>query len=67
MKLKQMREKSGLRTSKVAEELGITRVQLYNLEKGKYKLGKLKREKLSVLYGVTELEIMKAEEESIFE
>ena len=50
MTLKDLRKKSGLKAYKVAELLGISRVQLNNLEKGKYKLDRLKIEKLSEVY-----------------
>ncbi|SUY47056.1 putative transcriptional regulator [Clostridium putrefaciens] len=50
MTLKDLRIESGLKACKVAEILGISRVQLNNLEKGKYKISKLKLEKLSEVY-----------------
>lgn len=50
MTLKDLRIKSGLKAYKVAELLGISRVQLNNLEKGKYRMDKLKIEKLSEVY-----------------
>lgn len=50
MTLKDLRLNSGLKAYKVAELLGISRVQLNNLEKGKYKIDKLKVEKLSEVY-----------------
>ncbi|WMJ81932.1 helix-turn-helix transcriptional regulator [Clostridium sp. MB40-C1] len=50
MTLKDLRLESGLKARKVAEHLGVSRTQLYNLEKGKYKLDKLKLEKLSEVY-----------------
>ncbi len=50
MTLKDLRIESGLKAYKVAEILGISRVQLNNLEKGKYKISKLKLEKLSEVY-----------------
>ncbi|KIN82153.1 helix-turn-helix domain-containing protein [Clostridium botulinum] len=50
MTLKALRLESGLKAYKVAELLGISRVQLNNLEKGKYKMDKLKIEKLSEVY-----------------
>ncbi|MDS1005326.1 helix-turn-helix transcriptional regulator [Clostridium sporogenes] len=50
MTLKDLRIESGLKARKVAEYLGISRTQLYNLEKGKYKLDKLKLEKLCKVY-----------------
>lgn len=42
MSLKEMRIESGLKANKVAEALGVSRVQLYNLESGKNKPDKLK-------------------------
>lgn len=50
MTLKDLRIESGLKAHKVAEYLGISRTQLYNLEKGKYKIDKLKLEKLCEVY-----------------
>lgn len=50
MTLKDLRKQSGLKAYKVAEMLGVSRVQLNNLEKGKYKFDKLKIEKLSEVY-----------------
>ncbi|EJP6471411.1 helix-turn-helix domain-containing protein [Clostridium botulinum] len=50
MTLKDLRIESGLKARKVAEHLGISRTHLYNLEKGKYKLDKLKIEKLCKVY-----------------
>lgn len=50
MTLKELRKQSGLKAYKVAEMLGISRAQLNNLEKGKYKMDKLKIEKLSEVY-----------------
>ncbi|WP_346935358.1 helix-turn-helix transcriptional regulator [Clostridium sp.] len=60
MDIKQLRELSGLKTSKVCEELDISRTQLYNLENKVCKMDRLKIEKLSFLYRVTEEEIIKA-------
>ncbi|WP_414632000.1 helix-turn-helix domain-containing protein [Clostridium sp. UBA1056] len=60
MDMKQLRKLSGLKTSKVCEELGISRTQLYNLENKVCKMDKLKIEKLSFLYRVTKEEIIKA-------
>ncbi|KEI75924.1 helix-turn-helix domain-containing protein [Clostridium botulinum] len=50
MTLKDLRIESGLKAYKIAECLGISRTQLYNLEKGKYKIDKLKLEKLCKVY-----------------
>ncbi len=64
MTLKQMRIESGLKSYKVAEILGITRQQFHNLEIGKYKMDKLKIEKLSKVYGKEVEEIKSALEVS---
>lgn len=63
MKLKELRLKSGIKAQKIADELGISRVQLYNLEKGIYKLDKLKEEKLSLIYKVPLKTIKNAQKE----
>lgn len=60
MTLKDLRIESGLKAKKVAAELGISRVQLYNLENGKYRLDKLKISVLAYLYRVTEEDIIKS-------
>lgn len=60
MNLKQMRIESGLKASKVADELGISRVQLYNLENGKNNIDSKKISIFSKIYNKTELEISKA-------
>lgn len=59
MNLKQLREESGIKAYKIAEKLDISRVQFSNIENGKYKLDKLKIEKLSEVYGksVNEIEM----------
>jgi putative transcriptional regulator len=59
MNLKKLREESGIKAYKVAEKLGISRVQLNNIEKGKCKLDTLKIEKLSEIYGksINEIEL----------
>jgi putative transcriptional regulator len=59
MNLKQFREESGIKAYKIAEKLDISRVQLNNIENGKYKLDILKIEKLSKIYGksIKEIEI----------
>lgn len=64
MTLKEFRYISGLKSRKIAEILGISRVQLNNLEKGIYKLDKLKIEKLCKVYNVNENKILRAWEES---
>lgn len=56
----ELRKISGLKAYKIAEILGISRVQLHNLENGKYKLDKLKIEKLCEVYQKNELEIISA-------
>jgi len=60
MNIRQLRKQSGLKTSKICQELDISKSQLYNLEKKVCKMDKLKVEKLSFLYGVTDEEIRKA-------
>ena len=57
MGLKELRLDIGLKAYKVAEKLGISRVQLNNIENGKAKLDKDKIEKFSKLYGKTIKEI----------
>jgi len=60
MNLKQMRLESGMKAIKIAEILGISRMQLQNLENRKYKLTKSKVEKLSSIYQKSEMEIVLA-------
>ncbi|HBI6897716.1 TPA: helix-turn-helix transcriptional regulator [Clostridium perfringens] len=50
MTLRDIRINSGIKANKVAEELGISRTQLYNLEKGINKLSYDKIVKLSEIY-----------------
>lgn len=50
MTLKQIRYESGLKVRKIADVLGISQKQYYNLENGAFKFDKLKIEKLSELY-----------------
>jgi putative transcriptional regulator len=64
MDLKQLRMDSGVKLYKVAELLGISRQQLFNIEKGKGNLGSERIEKLSNKYNVEPLEILKAWEET---
>lgn len=45
-----MRIESGLKTSKITESLGISRAQLYNIEKGRNNLDDTKAVKLCLLY-----------------
>ncbi|NFS11755.1 UNVERIFIED_ORG: hypothetical protein B2H98_05530 [Clostridium botulinum] len=65
MKLNQMRKESGLKACKIADILGISRIQLYNLENGKYKINVEKIEKFSEVYRKPKEEIIKAIEEGI--
>lgn len=60
MNLKQMRKESGLKAYKVAEILGISRTQLYNLENGNYKVSSDKIVKFSETYNKTRNEIIQA-------
>ncbi|KHO39184.1 hypothetical protein OR62_06755 [Clostridium tetani] len=64
MTLKDFRIISGIKAKKIAEILGISRAQLNNLEKGVYRLSKLKVEKLCEVYSVKEEDILQAWEES---
>ncbi|AJA42826.1 XRE family transcriptional regulator [Clostridium tetani] len=64
MTLKDFRIISGIKAKKIAEILGISRAQLNNLEKGIYRLSKLKIEKLCEVYSVKEEDILQAWEES---
>lgn len=57
MGLKELRLQSGLKAYKVAEELGISRTHLNNIENGKVKIDIAKIEKLSKLYGKSMKEI----------
>lgn len=57
-KLKQKRINSGLKAKKIAELLGISRVQFYNLENRKYKIDSKKAKVLSELYKCSEEEIL---------
>ena len=50
MGLEKMRKESGMKAYKIAEMLGISRVQFRNLERGDYKISDDKIEKLSKLY-----------------
>lgn len=58
MNLKQMRKESGLKAYKVAEMLGISRTQLYNLENGNYKINQEKIVKFSEMYKKSRDEII---------
>jgi transcriptional regulator with XRE-family HTH domain len=57
MNLKELRIISGLKSIKIANELGISRQQLRNLEKGKYVICDKKTKILSTLYRTTEVDI----------
>lgn len=60
MGLKELRLESGIKAYKVAQILGISRVQLNNIENGKTKIDVLKIEKLSQVYRKSIDEIKKA-------
>lgn len=51
MRLKQLREESGIKANKIAEKLDINRVQFNNIKYYIYNLDMLKMEKLSEIYG----------------
>lgn len=57
MLLKEIRKRSGLKVSKIALELGVSREHYYQLEKGNTKLTKDKIEVLSKLFNVSKKEI----------
>lgn len=68
MTLRSIRINSGLKAKKVADDLGVSRVQLYNLEKGINKFTDDKIIKLSEIYNIPKSEILSIiEEESINE
>ncbi|WP_195238434.1 helix-turn-helix domain-containing protein [Clostridium perfringens] len=58
MSLRSIRIDSGLKAKKVADDLGISRVQLYNLENGINKLTDDKIVKLSEIYNISKSEIL---------
>lgn len=60
MTLTQMRLKSQYKMKKFEKELGVSRQQIYNLEKGLNRLDHTKIVKLSQLHGVSVEEIQKA-------
>ena len=62
-----LRIESGMKTFKIAKELGITRQQLNNIERGVNRLNLDKIEKLSRLYKKSKHEIIKAWEAGRFE
>lgn len=57
MTLRDLRKDSGVKAKKIAEKLGISRTQFYNLENGLYKFSDDKIEKLSEIYNLSENEI----------
>lgn len=60
MGLKKLRLESGIKAYKIAQILGISRVQLNNIESGKTKVDIVKIEKLSQVYRKSIEEIRKA-------
>lgn len=60
MTLKDLRLKSGLKSQKIYEDLGISRSGLWFIETGRTKPDKLKIERLSLIYKCTTDEILKA-------
>lgn len=61
MTLRDLRINSGIKVNKVAEELGISKMQVFNIEKGKTKkLDEFKVKKLAELYRVSESEVIVA-------
>lgn len=57
MNLREVRKNSGIKAEKIAEELEISRTQLYNLENGIYKFSDDKIEKLSKIYNLSEAKL----------
>ncbi|AQW26504.1 helix-turn-helix transcriptional regulator [Clostridium perfringens] len=57
MMLREIRKKSGIKANKIAEELGISRTQLYNLENGINRLSDDKIVKLSKIYNLPKAKI----------
>lgn len=57
MTLRDVRRKSGIKAMRIAKELGISRIQLYNLENGKNNFSDDKIVKLSEVYGMSKKEI----------
>ena len=64
MNLTELRKNSGLKANYIAKQLNISRVQLYNLESGKYKISLDKIVKFSEVYRKPAEEILKAVKES---
>lgn len=58
MTLRSIRINSGLKAKKIADDLGISRVQLYNLENGINKFTDDKIVKLSEIYNVPKSKII---------
>jgi len=63
MTLQQLRKESGFKQCKLAEWLGISRVQYRNIEIGISRINSNKIEKLSEKFNVKPIEIIKAWEE----
>ena len=57
MMLREIRKKSCIKANKIAEELGISRTQLYNLENGINRLSDDKIVKLSKIYNLPKAKI----------
>ncbi|WP_160688389.1 helix-turn-helix transcriptional regulator [Clostridium sp. C2-6-12] len=64
MNLEQMRKESGIKAYKIAEKLGVSRIQFRNLEKGLYNISDDKVEKLSEVYEKSKAEIEQAIKEA---
>lgn len=60
MNIKEIRLETGVKAYKIAEELGISRKQFNNLEKGIYKTSEDKIEKLCKIFGKDKLTIINA-------
>ncbi|MDM0609432.1 MAG: helix-turn-helix transcriptional regulator [Clostridium perfringens] len=66
MTLRSVRINSGLKAKKIADDLGISRVQLYNLEKGINKITDDKIVKLSEIYNIPKSKILSIIKEESF-
>lgn len=64
MNLKELRLDKGIKAIKVAELLGISRVQLNNLERGKFKVSEDKIMKLSDIYRIPKYELLNVIDET---
>lgn len=64
MNLKELRLDKGIKAIKVAELLGISRVQLNNLERGKFKVSEDKIVKLSDIYRIPKYELLNVIDET---